>query len=168
MQAFIISGADDAMIQQSIGIPPAVTDAYRHLFCDKSVFRDRLDLLGWAREYEANGGSKEGAALLKTATMQGPKALAWIYSQGTVDVDPQDVLQHAMADAYFRGATNRDYKLSSKEANATHALMSSAVKIANALSKTKPQNGNALALKLKYREMTTPVHEAAPVEDLLH
>lgn len=168
MQAFIVSGADDALIQQTLGVPLEVTQAYRHLFCDVTVFRDRLDLLRWAREYETSGGSKEGAALLKTATMQGPKALAWVYGQGTVEVEPQDVLKHAMADAYFRGATNRDYKLSTKEANVTHALMASAVKIATALDKAKPQNGNALAIKLRYREMTTPVGEGTPAVDLLH
>lgn len=170
MQAWIASGADDAYIEQVLEVPAAVTQAYRHLFFDMGVFRDRLDLLSWVRAYQqAPEASKEGAALLQMAVMRGPTVLAWIYGKGAVDVDTTEVLKHAMADAFFRGQSSREYALSSKEASAAQALMSNAVKIASVLDKKKPSDVNALALKLKYREMTTTAnHAQQDGEELLH
>lgn len=169
MQAWVLSGADDALVLHILNIPTEVTQAYRHLFFDVTVFRDRLDILSWVRTYpKTPSATQDGGAILQTAVMRGPKALAWIYGRGEVEVDPVDVMRHAMSDAYFRGLSNRDHRLSSKEAAVTHALMNSAVKIAAALDKKKPSDANALALKLKYRELTTPVGQAQAAEELLH
>lgn len=170
MQAWIASGADDAYVEQVLEVPAVVTQAYRHLFFDMGVFRDRLDLLSWVRTYpQQTSASKEGAALLQMATMRGPKALAWVYGRGAVDIDTTDVLKHAMADAFFRGQTSREHSLSSKEASVAQALMSNAVKIAGVLDQKKPSDVNALALKLRYRELTTPANHAQQTgEELLH
>lgn len=168
MQAWIVSGADDALINQILSIPVEVTQVYRYLFCDMGVFRDRLDLMSWVQGYrDAANTTAQGDTLLRTAVMQGPKALAWIYGRGMTEVDPAEVLKNAMSDAYFRGSNNRDHKVSSKEAQITHSYMETASKIAMVLDKKRPSDTAALALKLKHRDLTTPVTANAE-EEVLH
>jgi len=169
MQAFLLAGATDQQIQENLAVPISATQAYRELFFDTGAFRDRLDMHSWVSDYhKVHGGTPYGARLLQTAMTRGVDTLRWLFGPGNADVDPNVVLQHAMTDAYYRGKSNRDYALSSKEAAAAHNFMNTAVKIAGQLSKEKPPDANALVIKLRYRDMTESVEEVADKADLMH
>jgi len=169
MQAWLLAGATDGQIQENLSVPQDATQAYRELFFDVTAFRDRLDMLSWVGDYhKVHGGTPYGARLLQTAMTRGVDTLRWLFGPNNADVDPNLVLQNAMSDAYYRGKSNRDYALSSKEAGMAHNFMNTAVKIATQLSKEKPPDANALVIKLRYRDMTESVEGVADKADLMH
>jgi len=169
LQAWLLAGATDDQVFESLGVPCQVTQAYRELFFDVTAFRDRLDMLSWVSDYtKVHGGSPYGTRLLQTAMTRGVDTLRWLFGPNNADVDPNMVLQHAMSDAYYRGKSNRDYALHSKEAGMAHNFMNTAVKIAGQLSKEKPPDANALVIKLRYRDMTESVEGVADKADLMH
>ena len=169
LQAWLIAGATDAQLFEHLSIPVDVTRVYRVLFFDVDVFRDRLDMLSWVSEYAKElGGTAYGARLLQTAVTRGVDTLRWLFGAGAGELDPQQVLQQAMSDAYYRGKSNRDYALSSKETAMAHTFMNTAVKIASQLDKKKAPDANALLIKLRYRDMTESVETLPEKQNLLH
>jgi hypothetical protein len=170
MQAWIISRATDAQINDALRIPVAVSEVYRKLFFDLEAFRDELALLTWLRSYEkTRQGSDTGIALMKKGLAGGPSALAWIYSRGEVALDPQHVMQHVMAEAYFRGKTGRAHALNAKETLVAHQFMATALKAAGQITKVDrvATDINELRIKLQHRELTTSIEDAEEGE-ILH
>lgn len=170
MQAFLLSGATDADVQQVLRVPANVTQAYRHLFFDVGAFRDELHLLSWVRKYEEDKrGTQQGALLLKKAMMEGVNGLKWIYARSSVTIDAADIQRQVMTDAYFRGQAHRMYAVGTDEAKAAKGFMDMALKVANTLTKKPDVTGiNALLIRLRHREMTTPIEEVRPDDAPLH
>lgn len=166
MQAWFIAYATDAQIQQTLRVSEDVTHAYRLLFFDITVFRDELDVIRWVREY-ADAGTDYGAQLLQNAVLMGPDYLAWLYSRGVVTLDPEAVKKHVMADAFFRGRQNRHHAMTSKEAQVSHAFMTTAFRASESLG-TSNIDMNQILIKLRYRDMTEPVDAVAQHEEILH
>jgi hypothetical protein len=170
MQAWIIARATDKQISDALRIPTAVCEVYRQLFFDLDAFRDELALLSWLREYErTRQGSDQGIALMKKGLSGGPSALAWIYSRGDVQLDANMVMQHVMAEAYFRGKTHRAHALNAKETVVAHQFMVTALKAAGAITKVdKVANDlNELRIKLQHKELTTSIEDTEEGE-ILH
>ena len=170
LQAFLITRASDVEINAVLRVPVLVLQAYRHLFFNLDAFRDELHILSWIRAYEeGRRGTEHGAQLLRHARMMGFKGLQWIYNHTEVVVEPGDVQRQVMTDAFFRGQSHRMYAINSDEAKAALALSKTALTVANTLSKKPDTQGvNALAIKLRHREMTTPVEEVRPDDVPLH
>ncbi len=170
MQAFLLAEATDADIYQRLRIPPPVTQAYRYLFFDLTLFRDELHILTWVKSYEdGKQGTAYGAQLLRDAMTYGVKRLHWLFGRGEVEVEAEVVQRRVMADTFFRGQAQRMYKIDSEEAKAAHALSKTALGAAVALNNKVDNSGvNALAIRLLHREMTTPVEEERPEDVPLH
>lgn len=164
MQAFLLAGADDALLDTHLRLPPSVTQAYRHLFFDRNMFRDELDVMSWVRDYQ---GTPEGTKLLHSAMENGVEVVAWICGYH-IALDAQTVQQRIMLDSFARSRSHRGNSLSSKEVAVAHSLMKTAASQAEKLSKRGSGAGlNELILKLRHRDMTSPVNEI-PKDDLLH
>lgn len=165
LQAWILSYATDDVMETYLRVPQGVLAAYRHLFFDATVFRDELDVQRWVREYN---GTEYGASLLRNAVLMGPQYLAWLFGRGVSDIEPDVVKRHIMADAFFRGRSNRAFSLTSQETKAAHAMMNTAFKAAESLGTTSAPDINQILLKLRYRDMTETVEKVAPTEEILH
>lgn len=169
-QAWHMARASEEQITQHLRIPPEVTQLYRHVFFDMHLFRDELSVLRWVREYEdTTRGTAYGAELLRVANMGGVDALLWLFGRGEHVVESDKVMQQVMTDAYYRGRANRGHSVGSKEAAAAHGFMKTAFSAAQTLAKKGPIDGvNALLIKLRYRDMTSPVDKEQQKEDILH
>jgi hypothetical protein len=162
MQAWLLARGSDEAIHRWLRIPSEVTQAYRYLFFDVDIFRDELDILSWVNEYEQEReGSEHGVQLLQIAVMEGVDKLTFLYGRGEAEMDPDKVQYVAMTEAYHRGRAHRGASVSSKEAQAAHAFMNTAAKIAQGLGKKGSPDLGGLRLKLKFNDQTEPVAEAA-------
>lgn len=166
LQAWIIAGATDEVIEQRLGTPPEVVTAYRHLCCNIGAFRDRLELLRWVRIYE---GTREGKLLLERAVhADGVEAVAHLCGFESA-LDPNRVNEQVMREAYFRGVgTLRGSGLSSTDAAAAHQLLKTATATAAAAQKRGAPNVGDTLLKLKHREMTYQAEDIVPRGEILH
>lgn len=165
LQAWIVAGATDEQVQTCLRVPIDVVSAYRHLFFDVTAFRDDLELFDWVNSY---AGTPSGKVLLQQATMSGITGLMWMYNRGDVKIDPKAVLRQAMTDAHFRSHAGRFNGIATREAEAAHKHMKTAMSAASQLA--KGDTGNLLAdllIRLQHRDMTTPVTEEL-AENLLH
>jgi hypothetical protein len=101
--------------------------------------------------------------------MGGPNMLAWLYGRGECKLDPQHVLLQVMANAFYRSQANRGQPLGSKELNASHQLMSTALKAAAHLEKTDKvvSDVNELRIKLQHKDLTTSIEDEQD-GDILH
>jgi hypothetical protein len=167
VQAWIIAGAEDTRIHQDIGVSLAVLPAFRHLCCNLSNFRDRLELLRWVRNYE---GSPLGRAMLAVAThFDGVEALAH-HSGRESKLSASHVQEQTMREAYFRSMrTLRMNTLNSTEGSAAHSMLKTAMNAA-ALVSDGGTGGNLsdLLAKLKFRELTHEAGAAVPREEIVH
>lgn len=166
LQAWIIAGADDQMINARMGASLDMLPAYRHLCCNTSVFRDRFELLRWVRSYQ---GTDAGKILLEKAVhFDGIEGIAHLCGLPT-HLDPAYVNEQVMRETYFRGSTTlRSSDISSKEANDAHAMLRSAMSAAQAAGKRSAPNMAETLLKLKHREMTFKADEVVPREEIMN
>jgi hypothetical protein len=168
-QAWLLARATEADIERWLRIPPEVTQVYAHLFFNVDIFRDELDLLSWVQEFEKDQrGSAYGTQLLRDAVQSGLEKLCWVFGRNDYVVDPDRVKQHAMTDLYLRSLAGRGHSATSKEAQAALAHSNAALKAAQIVGQTSAPDAQAFLLKLRYREMTTPVTETDAEEKILH
>lgn len=164
LQAWIVAGASDAEVERRLLIMSETVKAFRHLCFDMSVFRDRLELLRWVRQYN---GSDDGRLYLQTAVLHGVEPLAWLCGLDA-SVDPQRVMQGVMSDSFFRGLSHRTATVASKEAAAAHAFQKTALSTAQALMRRGPPDIGSLIIKLKHRDLTAPVENEVREGAILH
>lgn len=171
LQAWIVAGADDAVIERVLHVRPGVTRAYRHLFFDIGVFPDELALLPWISHYgERSPETAYGAQLLKVAMLERVDGLLSIFERGAMSADPKKVLEQVMVDSYRRGRAHRLYGIGSAEAKAALASMATAAKIAVKVAENidEPNLLTGLRIKLKYRDDTTSIDKVSPEDMPLH
>jgi hypothetical protein len=169
LDAFILSGADLDVVGKVLSIPTLVLLAYEHLFFDMKTFRNRLEKITYASNYD---GDAYAAELLKTGIMVGADYLIWTYG-GKETVDTRAVVRHTMIDAFYRGMSHKGNSLTSAVSKESQKWWATAIKNAEILEKMDPQ-----ATKQAYEELrialegvdeTTPVDKSpVPVEDILH
>lgn len=164
LQAWVVAGAPDNEIERRLLVMSETVKAFRHLCFDVSVFRDRLELLRWVRQYT---GSDDGRLYLQTAVLHGVEPLAWLCGLDA-NVDPQRVMQGVMSDSFFRGLAHRNASVASKEASAAHAFQKTALSTAQALMRRGPPDIGSLIIKLKHRDLTAPVENEVREGAILH
>lgn len=167
VQAWIVARAEDQEISKWTTIPVPVLKVYRHLFFDIHAFRDELDIICWIQEYEFIG-TPDAVQMLQMAITNGPEVMAWMYGRGRATMDPQRVQEQLMTDAYHRGRSHRGLPISSKEAQAAHAFMGTAIKVAQVLGKTHAPDVTQLLIKLQHRDRSIPIEEAVQQGEVLH
>lgn len=169
LDAFILSSAPMDVVSKVLGIPVLVLMAYEYLFFDMATFRNRLEKITYASNYD---GDAYAAELLKTGIMVGSDYLIWTYG-GKDTVDTRAVVRHTMIDAFYRGMSHKGNSLTSAVSKESQKWWATAIKNAEILEKMDPQ-----ATKQAYEELrialngvdeTLPVEKSpVPVEDILH
>lgn len=174
LNAFLLSGATDEQLFEHLKIPVKVVATYRHLYFDVTQFRDELDIFSWVREQEVQKGSGTyEVELLRQAVLGGVEAMLWIYSRNSQGLDPKEVLENILADAYFRSKMNRSAPITSKIAKEAHTYMNTAIKagdllVKHNLTQNQVSNTSDMMLKLGHRELTHSFTEIPNKDDLLH
>jgi hypothetical protein len=171
IDAFILADADRPTVSRVLGIPVSVLMAYEYLFFDMETFRNRLEKISYASNYEGDAYASE---LLKTGVMVGADYLIWTYG-GREAVDTRVVVRHTMIDAFFRGMSHKGNNLTSGVAKEAQKWWATAIRNAEILEKMDPQASKQAHEELKKLfalegvDETTPVDKApVPLEDILH
>jgi len=169
LDAFILAGAERATVAKVLDIPESVLLMYEYFFFDTSTFRNRLEKISYASNYD---GDAYAAELLKTGVMVGADYLLWTYG-GKDSVDTRAIVRHTMIDSFFRGMSHKGNSLTSGVAKEAQKWWATAIRNAEILEKMDPQ-----ATKQAYEELrialegvdeTTPVEKSpVPLADILH
>jgi len=169
IDAFILADADRPAVSKVLTIPVSVLMAYEYLFFDMATFRNRLEKISYASNYE---GDAFAAELLKTGVMVGADYLLWTYG-GREAVDTRVVVRHTMIDAFFRGMSHKGNSLTSGVAKEAQKWWATAIRNAEILEKMDPQASKQayeeLRIALEGVDETTPVEKSpVPLDDILH
>lgn len=171
LDAFILASADRDTVSRVLGIPVLVLLAYEYLFFDMSTFRNRLEKITYASNYD---GDSYAAELLKTGIMVGSDYLIWTYG-GKETVDTRAVVRHTMIDAFFRGMSHKGNSLTSAVAKEAQKWWATAIKNAEILEKMDPQASKQAHEELKKLfalegiDETTPADKApVPLDQILN
>jgi len=168
MQGWILSKAKDYDIASRTGVPEGLVRAYRHLFFDVTVFRHHFDIIAWIKGLNGQPGyDEEALQFLRWAVMYGSEAVAFL-SGVPVYIDARTVQEQAMINSHFRALQGRDAAIDSAAAKEALKHQQVAVSQAAILSKAAPPSARDFAVKLKHREMTTPIEVVDKTTEVLH
>lgn len=170
LEAFILTGASPALIERVLQIPTSVTETYKAYFFDSTVFRNKLEVMEYAAQFD---GSSHAREVLRAAVTVGLEYLLWVYGSPEVQVDARQVIRHTMAEAYYRGMAHRGNSLTSGVTKEAHRWWATAVKNAELLERIDPraekQAFEEIRIQLEKADDTYTV-DTAPVDvaDILH
>lgn len=98
LEALLLVGADASEVEHVLRVPPGVTEAYRTLFFDTDVFEDELDIIDYAKNFDA---VTFGGELKHFAVDCGKECLKVRISRGNYVVDSGTVLDGVRSMAYL-------------------------------------------------------------------
>lgn len=167
VRGWLLSTSNDGEISRRTRLSTDVIEAFRHLFFDVGVFRDHIDLVEWVRDTsEAPGATPGSTQYVRWAVMYGVEAVAYL-SGLPVAIDPTVVQTQAMIDGHFKALMGREAGLDSGIAREALKHQQMAVAQAAVLSKKAPMT-ESVALKIKHREMTSPIEFVDKTTEVLH
>jgi hypothetical protein len=136
MDAFILAKTPADKIKEclEIGIPTIVT--YHELFMDATVFRNKLELLSYAHDYDGDETTK---ALVLAGVRHGPAYLMWSLGSQQ-ELDPRAVVRQAMTDTYFRSMAHKGNSLTSLVAKEAHRWAASSIRTAQIVEQIDPRS----------------------------
>lgn len=170
MDAFFLSKAPVDLISKVLEMGPAVASTYAHLFMDTSVFENRLQLISYALNYDADEYGKE---LMRAAVTAGPEYLMWSYGGGIGHIDSHFIVRKTMVDSFFRSLAHKGNSLTSGVAKEAQKWMQTAIRNAEILEKLEPRTTQSafdeLRIALDSRDETTHVDKPpVPLSEILH
>lgn len=170
--AYFLSGAEISEISTSLAIPVAVLEVFSQLIIDKSVFRNKLELLRYAEFYKTNATAK-GGELIELGVVQGPFALMHYFLHGheELPVDSKMYARAMMHQAFYFGMMSRGNNIRSgvtqqslKWLSATASLLKDYDRILG-----DSHDSDEALLEIEKRKMTqTPKELGVNVADILH
>jgi len=167
MHGWLLATDKDEEISRRTRIPIEVVQAYRYLFFDVTVFRDHMDLVDWVRRIsEVPGTTPEAMQYIRWAIMYGTEAVAYMSGLPVV-LDPSTVQAQAMENGHFRALMGREAHIDSPTAREALKHQQMAVSQALVLGKKAPGTDN-VALRLKFREMTSKIEVEDKTMEVLH
>lgn len=169
LDAFLLADTASDVVSRVLTIPAEVLRAYSYLFFDASLFRNRLEKISYASDYEGTAYAKE---LLRTGVMVGSDYLVWTYG-GKEEVDARRVVRHTMVDSFFRGMSHKGNSLTSNVTREAQKWWATAIKNAEILERIDPratkQAYEELRIALEGVDETTATEKSpVPVEEILH
>lgn len=171
LDAFLLSKCPHEMIANTLSLDSSVLAVYGHLFMDVDVFRNKLELLSYAKLYS---GSEHARELIRTAVTIGHEYLLWAYGKPNEDVvETRYIVRKTMIDTFFRGQAHRGNGITSAVAKEARAWMQMSVANAALLEKIDPRTTKAavqeLRIAIEGRDSTlAPDASPVPIEDILH
>jgi hypothetical protein len=139
VEAFLIGQATNEEVKDILDIPGEVCDAYRHLFFDAGVFRNRLDLISYVTAYEADDGGF-GKTLKLQALKIGLEPLKATFKPG-YQVNPLIAVQESMTQSYLLSKSAMDHPIDSQKAREARQWAAMTLSSINAASTAKGLSG---------------------------
>lgn len=170
LDAFFLAMTPKDLITDTLNIPAEVLEAYGHLFMDMSVFRNRLEILTFAKDYPGTPYAKE---MIRTAVTVGYDYLLWAYGNPNMDaVDSRHIVRKVMVDSFFRGLAHKGNALTSAMAKEAKGWLSMSVSNAALIEKIDPRTAKAAVNELKIaiegKDSTLSTERApVPVDEIL-
>lgn len=174
MDAFTLAQSPLDVFTAVFEIPIPIVQVYQHLFMDMSVFRDRLDRLAYAANYQKLYACEDHVAeRMRSAVTAGPDYLRWQYASPNPQMDPRKIVRESMMDSFYRSMAHKGNALVSGVTKEAVKWMQNSVKYARALEELEPQTAKAGADQLKIALLAPDVSYSAPTQninsaDILH
>ena len=170
MDSFVLAGAPADLVQSVIGVRAEVLRVYAHLFMDVGVFRNRLEMLSWASDYEGDSYGKE---LCRAALTIGIDYLLWAFGKGDADLDARMVVRRTMIDSYYRGLAHRGNGLTAGVTKEAYKWWATAVRNAEILERLDPRVSKHAAEELKIAleakdDTLKPGESPVSIDEILH
>lgn len=115
LESLLLVSASASEIEHVLRVPPGVTEAYKKLFFDTTVFEDELDVLDYAKNISVD---TFGGELKQFAVDLGKECLKVRLSRGGYTVDPGTVLDGVRSTAYMLTQIAKINRADSSFANA--------------------------------------------------
>lgn len=171
LDAFLLAGVEVSRISSVLEIQEGVVATYRDFFMDTSVFRNRLERMSYAQNYE---GDAHGQELVRAAVTVGLEYLLWAFGAPDRDrLDNKEVVRRTMIDSFMRGLAHKGNAVTSATAKEALKWWGTAIRNAQILEDIDPkatrQAYEELRMALEKHDPTYTV-ETSPVkpEDVLH
>jgi hypothetical protein len=170
LDAFLLTRSAPVDISGVLEIDHEVIGTYSRLFMDVAVFRNRLEIISFASEYEASPYGKE---IVKAAVQAGPEYLYWAYGKPNATYDPREIIRRTMIDSFFRGMAHKGNALTTQTAKEAHKWWATAVKNAELSERLNPSTtklaAEELRIALAQRDDTVqPEAFEVPLSEILH
>lgn len=171
VDAFFLASTPRDLISTTLAIPVEVLDVYSYLFMDVSVFRNKLEILTYAKDYAGGAHAKE---MMRTAATVGSEYLLWMYGNpDTETVDSRYIVRRVMVDSYFRGLAHKGNPLTSAMAKEAKSWLSMSISNAALIEKIDPRTAkaavNELRIAIEGKDTTVAPEQApVPIEEILH
>jgi hypothetical protein len=169
VDALLLGKASNAVLRDALDLPEVVTDVYRHLFFDVSVFRHALDVYAYARSVNCTDDQRQ---YYLSATQQGPTFLADKFRVGDrKPVDPKEVMRAVLGDLYVRFLDNRGLDIETTKAQAALRLAPELLRAAALVNEKSASHGDnaAHAIKLALHlvdETKTPEQASVNINEI--
>jgi hypothetical protein len=170
LDAFLLAQVSDDIAASTLSIAPNIVAMYRHLFMDTTVFRNKLELMTYARNYTGNA---YGVELVRTAVTVGLEYLLWAFGKSGDSLDNRAVVRQTMVDSFFRGMAHKGNPITSATAKEAQKWWATAIRNAQILETIDPRTSrNAyeeLRMALEKTDDTKTVEQApVPLVEILH
>ena len=166
LEALLLVGAEAAEVEHVLRVPPGVTETYKTLFFDVSVFEDELDVIDYAKSIDIK---TFGGEVKQFAVDLGRECLKVRLSGGRYTVDPGTVLDGVRATAFMMTQIARINRVDSSFANS--ALRWAQVSLRAVPDKDEPEESGVEKLKMALETRDETVNEemsGIPKETILH
>lgn len=166
LESLLLAGASASEIEQALRVPEDVTEVYRRLFFDTTVFEDELDVIDYAKSISVD---TFGGELKQFAVDLGKECLLIRLSRGNYAVGKTTVIDGVRSTAYMLTQL-------AKINGADSSLANAALRWAQVSLRAIPDEENAeqagvekLHMALETRDETTNEEKSGiPQEKILH
>lgn len=166
LESLLLVGAGSSEVEQVLRVPEDVTEIYRKLFFDTTVFEDELDIIDYAKSIPAE---TFGGELKQFAVDLGKECLKIRLSRGSYSVDVMTVVDGVRSTAYMMTQLAKINQADSSLANA--ALRWAQVSLRAVPDEEKSEQAGIEKLKLALEttdETTNEEKSGIPKEKILH
>lgn len=166
LEALLLVGAGAAEVDHVLRVPEDVTEVYRKLFFDTTVFEDELDIIDYAKSISAK---TFGGELKQFAVDLGKECLKIRLSRGTYAVDTGTVIDGVRSTAYMMTQLVKINQADSSLANAALKWAQVSLRAVPDEEKSEQAGVEKLQLALETRDETTDEERSGiPKEKILH
>lgn len=173
IEAFLLAEATPEAIFDTLKVPVAVVEVYKHLFFNRNAFQDELDVEAYAQTYsEDTPEQKYGKELKISALTLGLDYLIFRFSHKEVDVDLSGSLKSMIANAYMLTKAAKLNPLDSNASREARQWVATATKALEAYVRVKPateKTDDEFSIALQNIERSTnEAQSGIKLDDIVH
>lgn len=166
LEALLLAGAGASEVEDVLRVPEDVTEVYRKLFFDTSVFEDELDIIDYAKSIPPD---TFGGELKQFGVDLGKECLKVRLACGKYTVEPGIVLAGVRSTAYMMTQLAKINRADSSMANAALRWAQVSLRAVPEEEKAEQAGIEKLQLALETRDETTDAEKSGiPKDEILH